>query len=261
MKHLKSPALFQRLSRALRQAPRLGLLALLLGIGLGAPLIGRAQAYPKGPITIVLPLAPGDAADTALRAMSEELSRQLQVQVSVSNRPGAGGAIGVQAVVAAPKDGYTLLFTQNGPLTIRRVLEPQTVSYDPARDLTPLALTTRTPSILVVRKDSPFKTLRELLDHARTAPGAVRIGSAGTGSAGDVSVQILNALAGVDITSVPYKGAAPAVTDVLGGQVEGVVVGLGALSTHLRSGLLRGLAISSRVPDLTSVPTLAELGY
>lgn len=220
-----------------------------------------AQDFPKAQITVVLPLAPGDAADSALRAMSEDLARQLKVAIVVSNRPGAGGAIGTQAVVAAKNDGYTLLFTQNGPLTIRRVLEPETVTYDPLKDLTPLALTTRTPSILVVRKDAPFANFRELVEHAKKVRGGVRIGTAGAGSAGDISVQIINALTGSDLTSVPYKGAAPALTDVLGGQVEGVVLGLGALSSHLKSGALKGIAISSRFADLPNVPTLSELGY
>lgn len=228
---------------------------------LSAPLQLAAQGYPKMPITIVIPLAPGDAADTAARSMSEELSRQLQVPVLVSNRPGAGGAIGVQSVIGAKKDGYTLLYTQNSPLTIRRVLDPQIASYDPLKDLTPLALTTRTPSILVVRKDAPFNTFQDFVAQAKKTPGALHIGNAGTGSAGDLSVQIINALAGVDITSVPYKGAAPAVNDVLGGQVDAVILGLGAVSAHIKSGALKGLAISSRFPELPDVPTLAKLGY
>jgi tripartite-type tricarboxylate transporter receptor subunit TctC len=226
-----------------------------------APLAALAQGVLKNPITIVLPLAPGDAADTALRAMSEELSRQLQLPVTVSNRPGAGGAIGTQAVIAAKKDGSMLLFTQNGPLTIRRVVDAQTASYDPLKDLTPLGLSTRTPSVLVVRKEAPFNGLREMLDAAKKAPGGVRVGNAGAGSAGDLSVQIINALAGVEITSVPYKGAAPAVTDVLGGQVEGIIVALGAVSAHLKSGALKAIAISSRFPELPQVPTLTELGF
>lgn len=225
------------------------------------PLTVIAQGYPKSPITIVVPLAPGDAGDTALRSMSEELSRQLQVPITVANRPGAGGAIATQSVVSAAKDGYTLLFTQNGPLTIRRVFDPQTASYDPARDLTALALSSRTPSILVVRKEAPFNNFRELVEHAKKVPGSVRIGNAGAGSAGDISVQIINTLAGIDIVSVPYKGAAPAVTDALGGQVEGVVLGLGAVSAHLKSGAFKGIAISSRVAELPQVPTLPELGY
>ena len=206
-------------------------------------------------------LAAGDSGDTTVRAMSEELSRQLNVPILVANRPGAGGAIGVQSVIAAKKDGYTLLFTQNGPLTIRRVLEPQAASYDPAKDLTPLGISTRTPSILVVRKDAPFRNFQDFIAQAKKAPGSVRIGTPGTGSAADISVQVINSVAGVDITAVPYKGASPAVTDVLGGQVEGVILALGAVSAHIKSGALRPLAISSPFPDLPDVPTLSKLGY
>lgn len=236
--------------------------ALLLATSLfAAAQPAQAQPYSKGPITIVLPLAPGDAADTALRAMSEELSKLLQVPVTVANRPGAGGSIGVQSVIAGAKDGTVLLFTQNGPLTMRRALEPQAVSYDPGRDLVPLALTTRTPSLLVVRKDAPFANFRELIELAKKAPGTVRIGTAGAGSAGDVSVQIINALAGVDITSVPYRGAAPSVTDLLGGQIDGVILAQGAVAAHMKSGALRAVATSTHSPDLPQVPTLSDLGY
>jgi tripartite-type tricarboxylate transporter receptor subunit TctC len=220
-----------------------------------------AQPYPSGPITIVVPLAAGDGGDTTARAMTEDLSRQLGVPVLVANRPGAGGAIGVQSVVGAKKDGYTLLFTPNAALTVRRVLEPQTASYDPARDLTALGISTRTPSVLVVRNDSPLRSFQDLVAQARKAPGSVRIGTPGAGSAADVSVQIINSLAGVDITSVPYKGASPAVSVVLGGQVEGVILALGALSAHIKSGALRPLAISSPFPELPDVPTLSKLGY
>lgn len=221
----------------------------------------QAPKYPSGPITVVIPLAAGDAADTAARAMGEELSRQLGVAIVVQNRPGAGGAIGVQAVTAARKDGYTLLFTQNSPLTIRRVVEPQAGGFDPLKELTPLALTTRTPSVLVVRKDSPFNSFQDLVAQARKAPGSVRLGHAGPGSAGDLSVSVINAQAGTDIASIPYKGAAPAVTDALGGQVEGIIVGMGAVGAHLRSGNLKALAISTRFPELPEVPTLTRLGY
>jgi tripartite-type tricarboxylate transporter receptor subunit TctC len=225
------------------------------------PLAAAAQGYPKGPITIVIPLAAGDGGDTTLRAMTDDLSRQLQVPIVVANRPGAGGAVGVQSVVTAKKDGYTLLFTQNSPLTIRRVLEPQAVTYDPLKDLVPLAITTRTPSILVVRKDAPFTTFQEMVAHAKKNPGSLRIGSAGQGSAGELSVHVINTVAGTDLTPIPYKGAAPAVTDVLGGQVEGVILALGALSAHIKSGALKPIAISSRHPELPDVPTLTRLGY
>lgn len=226
-----------------------------------APVAVQAQKYPNAPVSVVIPLAAGDGGDTALRAMADDLGRQLQGSFVVSNRPGAGGSLGVQNVIAAKKDGYTLLFTQNSPLTIRKVLDPQAASYDPLKDLIPLGVTTRTPSILVVRKDAPFNTFQEMIAHAKRSPGSVRIGHPGPGSNGDLSVQIINSQAGVDITAIPYKGAAPAVTDALGGQVDGVILALGAVSAHMKSGAFKPLAISSRYPELPDVPTLSKLGY
>lgn len=239
------------------------LLAALLAVCTLAalPLASHAQGWPKGPINVVVPLAAGDGGDTTARAMAEEISRELQVPVVVQNRPGAGGALGVQSVIAAKKDGYTVLFTQNSPLTIRRVLEPQAAAYDPLRELTPLAITTRTPSVLVVHKDAPFDTFQAMVAYAKKNPGKVRIGNAGPGSAGDLSVQIVNAAAGIDVVSVPYKGAAPAVTDALGGQVEGVILALGAVASHMKQGTLKAIAISSPFPELPGVPTLSKLGY
>jgi tripartite-type tricarboxylate transporter receptor subunit TctC len=226
-----------------------------------APLGAMAQKYPSGAVTVIIPLAPGDGGDTAARAMADDLGRQLQATFVVTNRPGAGGSVGVQNVIAAKKDGYTILFTQNPPLTIRRVLEPQATNYDVHKDLVPLGITTRSPSILVVRKDAPYNTFQEMIAHAKKAPGSIRIGNPGPGSNGDLSVQIINAQAGVDMTSVPYKGAAPAVTDALGGQVDGVILALGAVSAHMKSGALKPIAISSRYPELPNVPTLTKLGY
>lgn len=235
--------------------------ALLLALAAFAAAPALAQKYPSGPITAVIPLAAGDGGDTTLRAMSDELSKQLGVPVVVANRPGAGGAVGVQNVIAARKDGATLLFTQNAALTIRRVMEPQAANYDPAKDLVPLGLTTRTPSLLVVRKDAPFNTFQELVAHAKRSPGSIRIGHPGQGSSGELSVHLINNLAGIDLTPVPYKGAAPAVTDALGGQVEGVILALGAVAAHMKSGALKPIVISSRFPDLPDVPTLTRLGY
>ena len=228
-----------------------------------APLAALAQAerWPKGTITIVVPLAAGDGGDTTARAMGDELSKELGVPVVVSNRPGAGGALGLQQVVAARKDGYTLLFTQNSPLTIRRVLEPAAAAYDPLRELTPLAITTRSPTVLVVRKEAPFNTFQEMVAHAKKNPGSVRIGTAGPGSAGDLSVSVINTQAGTDIASIPYKGAAPAVSDLLGGQVEGVILALGAVASHIRAGSFKPIVISHAFPELPGVPTMTKLGF
>lgn len=228
---------------------------------LALPPLARANGYPRMPISLVTPLAAGDAADRAARLMGQELSRLLGTAITVVNRPGAGGSLGTQSVIRAPKDGYTLLFAQNSPLTIRRVIEPEAASYDPLKDLVPLALTTRSPSVLVVQKDAPFKSFQDLVAQAGKTPDGVRIGNAGPGSVGDISVQLIGSATGVKLNSVNYKGAAPAVTDLLGGHIEGVILALGALSAHLRSGDARALAISSPSSEFPKVPTLRQLGH
>ena len=221
----------------------------------------HAQTYPNGPISLVIPLTPGDATDIAARAMGDELAKLLKVAVIPVNRPGAGGAIGTDSVVKAAKDGQTILITINAALTFRRVLEPQSVQYDPLKDLTPLGLTTRIPSILAVRDDLPYRNFAEMVEHAKKNPGTVRAGTVGIGSVGDFTIQIINSLAGVEITMVPFKGASPAITAMRGGHVDGVALALGALSGQIKSGAMRGIVISSKFPEFPSVPTLSELGY
>lgn len=228
---------------------------------LAMPCLVHANDYPRMPINLVTPLAAGDAADQAARLMGQELSRLLGTAITVANRPGAGGSLGTQAVIRAPKDGYTLLYAQNSPLTIRRVIDPEAANYDPLKDLVPLALTTRSPSVLVVHKDAPYKTLKEMIEYAPRSPKGVGIGNAGPGSVGEISVHLLNSATGAKLSSVNYKGAAPAVTDLLGGHIDGVILALGAVSTHIRSGAFRALAISSPFPEFPNVPTLRQLGY
>jgi tripartite-type tricarboxylate transporter receptor subunit TctC len=225
------------------------------------PLTSRANDYPRKPINLVTPLAAGDAADRAARLMALELSRLMSIPVTVVNSPGAGGSIGTESVIRAPKDGYTLLYAQNSPLTIRRVLDPSIANYDPLKDLIPLALTSRSPSVLVAHKDAPFKAFKEFIDYAPKSPNGIRIGNAGPGSVGDVSVRLINAATGVAAVSVNYKGAAPAVTDLMGGHIDAVVVALGAVSAYIRSGAFRALAISSQFPEFSDIPTLRQLGY
>jgi tripartite-type tricarboxylate transporter receptor subunit TctC len=217
--------------------------------------------YPSGPISLVIPLAPGDATDTAARAMAEALSRELKVPVVPVNKPGAGGALGTQQVVQAAKDGYTIILTNNAALVYRSVLEPQVASYDPLTDLTPLALAMRSPSILAVSSEQPFKTFQEMVDYAKKNRGKVRIGTAGLGSVGDFCVRTINSLTGADIVMVPFKGAAPGLTAMRGGHIEGVVLALGTMVPQLQAGAVRGLAISSKWEQFPDVPTLPELGY
>jgi tripartite-type tricarboxylate transporter receptor subunit TctC len=194
----------------------------------------------------VVPLAPGDAADIVARALAEEISRLLSTPVLSVNRPGAGGAVGTIAVVQARKDGHTILFAQNSALTFRAVLDPQSVSYDALRDLVPLGTASRTPSILVVRRNAPYRSLSELIEYAKKNPGQVRIGHPGSGSVGDFCVQLINAITSAELVPVPYTGAAPAILALRGEQIEGA---------------FRGLVASSRFPDLVDIPTMGELGY
>ena len=221
----------------------------------------HAQEYPKGAITLVIPLAPGDATDTSARAIAEELSQELKVSVVPVNRPGAGGALGTEFVVKAKPDGNTIILTNNASLVFRSILDPRTASYNPLTDLTPLGLAMRSPSILAVRGEAPYRTFAELVDYAKKNPGSVRIGTAGVGSVGEFCVRTINALTGAGLIPVPFTGASPGVAALLGGHVEGVVLALGTMTGHLRSGALRGIVISSKYPDFPDIPTLSDLGY
>ncbi len=227
---------------------------------LAAPSL-NAQDYPKGPVSLVIPLAPGDATDTAARAIADELSRELKVAIVPVNRPGAGGALGTEVVVKAKPDGYTIGLINNAGLVFRSILDPKAASYNALTDLTPLGLAMRSPSILAVRGDAPYKTFKEMVEYAKKNPGSVRIGSAGAGSVGDFCLRTIGKLTGVDITMVPYTGATPAITAVLGGHVEGIILALGTMTAHLRSGTLRGVVASSKYPDFPDIPILSELGY
>ncbi len=238
-----------------------GWASLLASVLVFGPALAQAQSFPNGPIHIVVPLAPGDAADITVRLLAEEMAKTLNTSVAVTNRPGAGGALGTQAVVQAKKDGQTILFAQNSALTFRPVIEPQSASYDTARDLLPLGISSRTPSVMVVRSDAPYRTLAELIEQAKKEPGSVRIGHPGAGSVGDFCIQLVNALTGAQLIAVPYAGASPAVTALRGGHIEGVVLALGALSAQVKAGALRGIVTSSRVPEMPELRTLRELGY
>jgi tripartite-type tricarboxylate transporter receptor subunit TctC len=240
-----------------RLAQRIFLACALIGLLANA----QAQRFPTGPITLVVPLAPGDAADIAARAMGEEISRLLKTPVLVINRPGAGGAIGTNGVVKARKDGHTILFAQNSALTFRAVLDPRSVTYDALRDLVPLGTASRTPTIVVVRSNAPYRNFSELIEYAKKNPGQVRIGHPGSGSVGDFCVQLINALTGAELVPVPFTGAAPAIVALHGEHIEGVALSLGALSAHIKSGAFRGLIASSRFPEFVDIPTMRELGY
>ena len=220
-----------------------------------------AQSYPSSAITLVIPLAPGDATDVAGRAMADELAKILKVPVVPVNRPGAGMAIGTDSVVKAKKDGYTILLTPNAALVSGRILNPETVTYDPLKDLTPLGLTTRTPILITVRQDAPYKSFGELVEFAKKNPGKIHVGTVGAGSIGHLNVEMINSLTGAGLVMVPFKGGGPGITALLGGHLEALGLSLGAQSGHLKSGAMRGLVMSSHSPQFPGIPTLPQLGY
>ena len=220
-----------------------------------------AQSYPNQTINLVIPLAPGDAGDVAGRAMAEELSKILKAPVVILNKPGGGLTIGTDSVVKAKKDGYTILLTSNTALIAGRILNPETVPYDSFKDLTPLGLATRTPVMFVVRSDAPYTRFQEVVEFAKKNPGKIRVGTAGVGTAGHFALEIINALSGAGMTMVPFKGASPAATALLGGHVEAAILAIGTLSSHLKAGQVKALVVSTRLPGFSELPTLTQLGY
>jgi tripartite-type tricarboxylate transporter receptor subunit TctC len=220
-----------------------------------------AQSYPSGAINLVIPLAAGDTSDVAGRTISDELSKLLKVPIITLNRPGAGGTLGTDSAVKAKKDGYTLLFANNAALIFNRILTPEAVAYDPLRDLTPLGLAARFPLLLAVRQDAPYKNFSEMVEYSKKNPGKVRVATVGAGSVGHFTVEIINSLTGAGLTMVPFKGASPGVTAILGGHVEGGALALGMVSSHMKAGAMRGVVVSTKIPEFADIPTLSQLGY
>lgn len=235
-------------------------LALALALLSGAADLA-AQNYPNRAISLVIPLSPGDASDVVGRTMGEELAKLLKVPVVPLNRPGGGMTIGTDSVVKAKNDGYTLLLTPNAGVVTSRVLNPETVAYDPLKDLTPLGLAARSPILLAVRRDAPYRGLREMVEFAKKNPGMVRVGTAGAGTVGHLDIEMINSLTGAGLIVVPFKGGGPGITALLGGHVEGLALTLGALNAHVKSGAMRGIVMSSKFPEFPEIPTLTELGY
>jgi tripartite-type tricarboxylate transporter receptor subunit TctC len=220
-----------------------------------------AQAYPKQAINLIIPLTPGDSTDVAGRTIGEGLSKLLKVPVVAVNRPGAGGTIGTDSVVKAPKDCYTIVITNNASVVFNRILTPNAVPYDPFKDLTAIGLAIRTPIVLAVHKDAPFKDFAEMAEYGEKNPGNVCIGTVGPGSVGHFTVEIVNSLTGADLTMIPFKGAGPAVTAALGGHIEGAAAAQGVVAEHLKAGTMRGIVASSKMPEFPQIPTLSQLGY
>jgi len=227
------------------------------------PRVARAQAYPSRPVRIVVGFTPGGSTDIAARVIGQWLSERLGQSFVIENRPGAGANIATETVVRAPPDGYTLLLVSASD-TINATLY-QKLNFDFIRDIAPVASLTRQPQVMLANPSLPARTFLELIAYANANPGKINMASPGNGSTGHLSGELLKMMAGVDLVHVPYRGAAPALTDLLAGHVQILFTGIAGSIEYLRTGKLRGLAVTTttRSKALPDIPTVSEFvpGY
>ncbi len=230
-----------------------------LALVAAGPLAQAQTAYPSRPIVMLVPQAAGGTNDIVGRLVSQKLGEVLASPVVVENRPGAGGNIGTQAAAKAPKDGYTLLMTISSSQAINPALY-KNAGFDPVKDFRPISLIGAVPNVLLVNPSFPAKSVSELLALAKGKPGQYQYASAGNGTLNHLLGEMLNSMGGIQLQHVPYKGVAPALNDVLGGQLPLLFASLPSSLAHIKGGKLRALAVSgaTRSAVLPDVPTLAE---
>jgi len=234
---------------------------LVAAVGALAIMQSATAAYPEKPVRIVVGFAPGGPTDVVARVIAERLTQLNGQTFIVENKPGAASLIAAQEVVRAPADGYTLLMTGTNHATSPAVLPK--IPYDTLRDLTGIMLVAEGPHVLVASAQSPFASVKDVVDYAKANPGKLAYSSSGRGGTAHFAGAMFEEATGVALTHVPYKGAAPAVQDLIGGQVQLSFASLASVSTFLKSGRLKLLAVAApqRLPEYPAVPTFAELGY
>ncbi|WP_295377664.1 tripartite tricarboxylate transporter substrate binding protein [uncultured Pseudacidovorax sp.] len=234
---------------------------LAAGLALAAPLASAQAAYPTKPIRLVVPFAPGGSADVVGRLIAEELRAGLGQPVVVDNRPGAGGNIAGDMVAKAPADGYTLLLAAAGPIAINPSLYGR-MPYNPATDLAPVALLARDHQLMAVTPSVPARDVREFIAYAKANPGKVSFGSPGNGTPAHLGGELFNQMAGTQMVHVPYKGSAPAMNDLISGQITVMIDNMPALLPQVQAGRLRALGVASpaRASGAPDIPTVAESG-
>lgn len=222
--------------------------------------VAAAQHYPNRPIRLVVPFPAGGPNDIIGRLVAQKLGDTLGQQMVVDNRAGAGGNIGTDLVAKSPADGYTLLSGGMGSLIMNPIIDK--VPYDTLRDFAPVILMASAPNVLVTHPSLPVRDVKGLIALARAHPGQLNYGSGGVGSTPHLSGALFNSMTGVNIVHIPYKGNAPAITDLLGGQVQLAYLGIPPVQPHIQSGKLKALAVTSarRSATLPQVPTIAESG-
>jgi len=234
---------------------------LFLALLCALPLLAAADTYPSKPIRFVVPYPAGGPLDTIARLLGQKVSESVKQPVVVDNKPGAGGNIGADAVAKSPADGYTILMGAVATHAINPTLYAS-IPYDPVRDFIPVTQVASTPNVLVVNPSVPAASVREFIAYAKANPGKLNFGSGSTGSAGHLAGELFKTQAGVEMTHVPYKGAAPAMNDLVGGQIQLMFDNLASSLGQVKAGRVRALAVTtarrtSLAPDL---PTIAESG-
>ncbi|MFO1413701.1 MAG: tripartite tricarboxylate transporter substrate binding protein [Burkholderiales bacterium] len=221
---------------------------------------GADRTWPTRPVRLVVPFTPGGSTDILGREIAQKLAEALGQPFVVDNKPGAGGSIGAAAVASAPPDGYTLLMGHIGTLAVNPTLY-KSLPYDPKTAFTPVALVAIVPNVLVVNPAVPARAVQELVALAKAKPGSLRYASGGNGSAAHIAMEYFKLRTGTNLEHIPYKGTAPAVNDVLGGQVEVIMTGVPAVLQQVKAGKLRAIAVSSTKPvaSLPDVPTIAAV--
>lgn len=223
------------------------------------PQLVGAQSYPTKPIRMIVPSSPGGGTDLTARPVARKLSESWGQQVIVDNRPGAGTIIGTDMAAHAPPDGYTILVA---PSSITTLALYKTLNFDLIKDFIPVSLIISAPQLLVVHPSLPVKSVKELIALAKVKPGQLNYASPGSGSLPELTFELFKNIAGIDVVHIPYKGTGPAITNVVGGQVQMMITGIVALMPHVTAGRLRGIAVTSasRADKLPDLPTFLESG-
>lgn len=237
---------------------------LLLLLAVFLPVIAAAQDFPSRPVRIVVPYPPGGAGDMHSRLVAQKLSATLGQQVIVENRAGASGNIGSDHVAKSPPDGHTILFATTN-LAINHAANAAKVPFNVLTDLLPVSMSLTSQNLIAVRPTLPVRNIAELVAYAKANPGKLSFGSSGVGSPW-LGMELLKTMAGISMVHVPYKGDAPAITDLMGGQIDLYATNVSALDAHHRSGKLRGIAVTSRkrassLPDIATVDESGVPGY
>jgi tripartite-type tricarboxylate transporter receptor subunit TctC len=234
---------------------------LLLGLSiLLGPAVAAAQDYPNKPIRLIVPFPPGGPNDVIARTLGQRMQEILKQPIVVDNRAGEGGVVGTDVVARAAPDGYTIAITSSGALAISPSFEK--IAYEPLKDLQPVTLVAKVPEMLVVATSVPANNLQELIALAKAQPGKLNFASTGLGGMPDLAGELFKSLAKIDIVHVPYRGAAPIVTDMLGQQVQMTFLDVPAVLAQVNAGTLRAIAVAApeRAPSAPNVPTTAEVG-